>query len=115
MLSGYGRIRAEGHMHTLKALEHDIDTLRADIKGLAKSIKGGTKERASDLAAWFKEATKDMKAKEKLSDAFSTVKYSSKRAAWKTKSEIKARPFVSIMAALAVGVTIAMLVRRSRA
>ncbi len=114
MLSGYGRIRAEGHMHTLKALEHDIDTLRSDIKGLAKSIKGSTKDRYGDLAQWFKEATKDMKAKESLAGALTAVKDRSKRAAFKTKAGIETRPFVSILAALAVGATVVMLVRRAR-
>jgi len=114
MLSGYGRIRAEGHMQTLKALEHDIDVLRSDIKGLAKSIKGSTKDRYSDLAKWFSEATKDIKAGETLSGALTAVKDSSRRAAFRTKAGIETRPFVSILTAFAIGMTIAMLVRRSR-
>lgn len=115
MLSGYGRIRAEGHMHTLKALEHDIDALRADLKGLAKSIKGSTKDRYNDMAKWFSEATKDIKAKQTISGALSAVKDSSRRAATRTKTGIETRPFVSILTAFAIGMTIAMLVRRSRA
>ena len=114
MLSGYGRIRAEGHMQTLKALEHDIDVLRSDIKGLAKSIKGSTKDRYSDLAKWFSEATKDLKAKDSIAGALTVVKDSSKRAAFKTKAGIETRPFVSILTAFAIGITVAMLVRRSR-
>lgn len=113
MISGYGKLRAEGYSRTLKALEDDIDALRSDLKGLSKSIRSGSKEKYSDMANWFQEATKDIKARERLGEAVDSVRDTSRRAAYKTRSGIEQRPFVSILVALAVGMGIAMLVRRS--
>jgi len=114
MISGYGKVRAEGYSHTLKALENDINALRTDLKNLSKSVKSGSKEKYSDIANWFQEATRDVKARERLGGAMDTVRDTSRRAAYKTRSSIEKRPFVSIASALAIGMGIAMLVRYSR-
>lgn len=98
----------------LAALKEDVQTLRADLRGIAGTVGARGKSRLADVKARLGETAKTVhgQAKEKFQDIYEVAREGGEQAVETCREKIVERPMTSLLVAFLGGIIVGRLLLR---